>query len=60
MVSGGKLEGKRPVGSPRHRWEYNNKMNLRKIKWESMEQIQLAQDSDQCHIVNTVMNPWAP
>jgi hypothetical protein len=26
----GKPEGKRPLGRPRRRWEYNIKMNLRK------------------------------
>ena len=25
---GGKPEGKRPLGRPRHRWQGNNKMNL--------------------------------
>jgi hypothetical protein len=27
----GKLEGKRPVGRPRRRWEYNIKMDLGEI-----------------------------
>jgi hypothetical protein len=26
-----KPEGKRPLEKPRHRWEYNNKMDLKKI-----------------------------
>jgi len=28
---GGKLEGKRPLGSPRHRWEDNIKMDLQEV-----------------------------
>ena len=27
----GKPEGKRPLGTPRHRWEDNIKMNLREV-----------------------------
>jgi hypothetical protein len=27
----GKPEGKKPLGTPRHRWEDNIKMNLRKV-----------------------------
>jgi hypothetical protein len=30
----GKPEGKRPLGRPRHRWEDNIRMDLRKIGWE--------------------------
>ena len=29
----GKPEGKRPLGRPRHRWEYNIKMYLREVCW---------------------------
>jgi hypothetical protein len=28
-----KLEGKRPLGRPRHRWEVNIRMDLREIGW---------------------------
>jgi hypothetical protein len=27
----GKPEGKRPLGRPRHKWEYNFEMDVRKI-----------------------------
>jgi len=27
----GKPEGKRPLGRPRHRWEYNIKMDLQEV-----------------------------
>jgi hypothetical protein len=29
----GKKEGKRPLGRPRRRWEFNIKMDLREIDW---------------------------
>jgi hypothetical protein len=29
----GKSEGRRPVEIPRHRWEYNIKMDLREVGW---------------------------
>jgi hypothetical protein len=32
-----KPEGKRPLGRPRYRWEYNIKMNLREIRWGAMD-----------------------
>jgi hypothetical protein len=31
MVLMGKLEGKRPLGRPRRRWEYNVKMDLKDV-----------------------------
>jgi hypothetical protein len=57
----GKPEGKRPLGSQRHRWVDNIKMDLRGIEWDGMDWIDLAQDSDQCRaLVNTVMNHQVP
>jgi hypothetical protein len=32
----GRPEGKRSLGRPRHSWEDNIEMNLKKIRWESM------------------------
>jgi hypothetical protein len=29
----GKPEGKRPLGTPRHRWEDGIRMDIRKIGW---------------------------
>jgi len=29
----GILEGKRPLGTPRHRWEDNIKMDLQEVRW---------------------------
>jgi hypothetical protein len=53
----GKPEGKRPLGRPRRRWEYNIRMDVREIGWGGMDWIDLAQDRDgwRAH-TNTVMN----
>jgi hypothetical protein len=57
----GKTEGKRPLGRPRHRWMDNIKMDLRDIRWDGMDWIDLAQDRDQWRaLVNTVMNLRVP
>jgi hypothetical protein len=40
------LVGKRPLGRPRRRWVDNIKMDLRKIRWDSMDCIDLTQDRD--------------
>jgi hypothetical protein len=53
----GKLEGKRPLGSPRRRWEDNIRIDLREIGWGGMDWIDLGQDRDQWRaLVNTIMN----
>jgi hypothetical protein len=43
-ISVGNPEGKRPLGRPGCRWENNVRMNLRKIEWENVDWINLAQD----------------
>jgi hypothetical protein len=49
--------GKRPLGRPRRRWVDNVEMDLREIRWEGMDCIELAQDRDRWRaFVNTVMN----
>jgi hypothetical protein len=40
----GRLEGKRPLGRPRSRWEDNNKMDLGKTRIDGVNWIRLAQD----------------
>jgi hypothetical protein len=40
----GKLEGKRPLGRPRCRWEDNIKMDLQGVGCRGMDWIELAQD----------------
>jgi hypothetical protein len=41
-----KPEGKQPQGRPRGRWVDNIKMDLRKIEWDGVDWINLAQDMD--------------
>jgi hypothetical protein len=56
-----KLEGKRPLGTPRRRSEDNIKMDLGEIGWDGMKWIHLAQDRDRRRdLVNTVMNLRVP
>jgi hypothetical protein len=53
----GRLEGKRSLERPRHRWEDGIRMDLREIGWGSVDWIQLAQDRDRWRdLVNMVMN----
>jgi hypothetical protein len=59
---GGKLEGKRPFGRSRHRWEDNIRIDLREIVLEAFaELIRLVQDRVRWRaLVNTVMNLRVP
>jgi hypothetical protein len=51
------VEGKRPLGRPRRRWEDGIRMDLGEIDWGDMEWIQLAQGRGRCQsLVNAVMN----
>jgi hypothetical protein len=57
----GKPEGKRPLGRPRCSWVNNIKMDLREIKWDGMDWIDLSQDRDPRRaLVNTIMNLRVP
>ena len=61
MVLVGKLEGKRPLGRSRRRWEDNIKMDLREVGCGGMDWIDLAQDRDRWRaFVNAVMNFQVP
>jgi hypothetical protein len=42
----GKLEGKRPLGTPRLRWEDIIKADLQEVGFGSMDRIDLAEDRD--------------
>jgi hypothetical protein len=56
-----KLEGKRPLGRPRRRWEDNIKMDHSEIGLEGVDWVHLAQDRDQWWaLVNTVLNLPGP
>jgi hypothetical protein len=57
----GKTEGKRPLGRTRPRCEINIIMHFRKIGWEVVDWIQLAQNMDQWWaFVNAIMNLRVP
>jgi hypothetical protein len=52
----GKPEGKRPLRSPRHRWEDGIRMDLRETGW-GVDWIRLAQNRDRwLTVVNAMMN----
>ena len=56
-----KLEGKRPLGRPRRRWEDNIKMDIEEVGCGGMDWIELAQVRDRWQAaVNAVMNPRVP
>jgi hypothetical protein len=42
----GKLEGKRPLGRPKHRWVDNIRTDLVEVGWDDMDWIDLAQDKE--------------
>jgi hypothetical protein len=51
----------RPLGSPRHRWEGNIKVDLQEVGCGGMDWIELAEDSDRWQaVVNVVMNLLVP
>ena len=57
----GRSEGKRPLGSPRRRWEDNIKIDLQKVGWGGMVWIDLAEDRGRWRaLVKAVMNPRFP
>jgi hypothetical protein len=57
----GRPEGRRPLGRPRHRWEDNIKMDLRKTGFGDVDWIHWTQDRDRWQaVVNTVMNLRIP
>ena len=57
----GKPEGKRPLGRPRSRWEYDIKMDLQEVGCGAVDWIELVQDGDRWWaLVNAVMNLRVP
>jgi hypothetical protein len=56
-----KSEEKRPLQTPRCRWENNIKIDLTKTIWEGVDWIHLTEDMvKQCIPVNVVMNVRVP
>jgi hypothetical protein len=57
MVLVGIPEGRRPLGSPRHRWEDHIRMDLLEVGYGCVDWMELAQDRDRWHVlVSAVMN----
>jgi hypothetical protein len=46
LFTEGFVEGKRPLGRSRRRWVDSIKMDLRKIDWNGIDWLELAQDRD--------------
>ena len=57
----GKPDGKRPLGRPRRRWEYNIKMDFEEVGRGCGDWMESAQDRDSWRVlVSTVMNFQVP
>jgi hypothetical protein len=57
----GTPKGKRPLGRPKHKWQDNIKLDLREIRINEANWIQLAQDRVQWQaLVNTVLDLQVP
>jgi len=53
----GKLEGKKPLRRPRHRWVDNIRTDLQEVGCGYMDWVELAQDRDRWRtLVSAVMN----
>jgi hypothetical protein len=56
-----KLERRRPLGRPRHRWMDNIRMDLIQVGWGDVDWIGLAQDRDRWRaLVHSVLNLRVP
>ena len=57
----GKLEGKRPLGRPRRRWENNIKTNIQEVGGGCGDRMELAQNRDRWRaLMGVVMNFRVP
>jgi len=48
---GGKIDGKRPLGKPRRRWEDNIKIDLQEVGCGGVDWIKLAQGRDRWRVL---------
>jgi len=56
-----KLEGTRPLGKPRRRWENNIKMGLQEMEFGFMDWNEMAQDRDRFRaLMNALKNLRVP
>jgi hypothetical protein len=47
------------LGRPKHRWEFNFKIDIKEGKTEDMDWINVAEERDKyLALVNTVVNMW--
>jgi hypothetical protein len=57
----GKVEGKRPLGKPKHSWVDISRMDLVEVRWGNLDWIGLAQDRNRwIALVNSVLNLRVP
>jgi hypothetical protein len=57
----GKPEGKKPLGTPRHRWKDNIEMDHQEVGCGGMDWVDLAQDRNRWQAVgNAVINLQVP
>jgi hypothetical protein len=55
------IEGKKTLKRPSHKWKDSNRMDLREIGWEDVDEIHLIQDRGQCQaLVSIIMNLQVP
>jgi hypothetical protein len=60
-ILAGKPEGNSPLGRPRHRGVDINNINLREMRWDGVDWMDMAQDRYQWRaLVNTVLNLQVP
>jgi hypothetical protein len=56
-ISAEKPEGRKPLAIPRSRWEYNTKINVKKVGWVTVDWILMFQCRDWWRaLLNTVRN----
>jgi hypothetical protein len=61
MLLVGKSERKRPLGSQRHMWVDNIRIDLGEVGWGDVDWIGLAQDRNRWRVlVNSVLNLGVP